>query len=251
MSTKSISMRRIIYLSLLLVIPFLVKADHGRNSLNGKWISPFHGSQIKLKVKRSKIRVKNLTRRGWTTFRPAQRGTFYDQDGNMIRLRNRHELIYRSNCSSNRVRFVKKGHNHHNHNCSSACSIGYDFFDYDERNQADDYYGNFDDNGWNQQYDDYGYNRNRNTYQSADIRGTSSRIDGKYYVREIDEVVVIRRTNDGLRAKRGNRDWVYYRQNRLRKNEYVDISGNTYLVRSDGSVRWRSRSGKVTLNLST
>jgi len=52
-------MKRIIYLSLLLVIPFLLKADgYDRQLLNGKWFNPDNGDRIRLKVKRSSIRVK-------------------------------------------------------------------------------------------------------------------------------------------------------------------------------------------------
>ncbi len=250
-------MKRIIYLSLLLVIPFLVSAEHGRDKLNGKWISPFHGKEIKVTVKRHEVRIKNLTRRGWTTFRPGRRGTFVDRTGNAIRISNVHELTYRSNCGDERIRFVKKGHQHHNHVCNGGCSIGNDYFSYTDRHGGHGGHGGHDNN--NDNYSDYGGYDNYNGYSSNNNRDdrwstrnenrSNSRIKGRYFVREINEYIVIEDTRNGLRAKRGNRDWVNYKQNPYRKNEYIDEKGNRYQVRSDRSLFWKNKSGSTSLNL--
>jgi len=251
-------MKRIIYLSLLLVIPFLVHADHGRDRLNGKWISPFHGNTIKLRVKRNKIRVKNLVRRGWTNFRPSYRGTFEDRNGNSIRINNVHELIYRSSCGRERIRFVKKGHVHHNHVCSASCEIGQDYFDFidgcssdysSNDNYYNDGYGSYNDRYNN--YDRYGnYDEYGGRWSERNSDRNSRRLNGEYFVREINEYVSVQSTRNGLRAKRGNRDWVNYRQNRYRKNEYIDDNGNKYLIRSNGDLTWKNNRGTVSLNLS-
>jgi hypothetical protein len=254
-------MTRIIYLSLLLVIPFLVTADHGRDRLNGKWISPFHGNVIKVKVKRNKVRVKNLTRNGWTNFRPARRGKFVDQFGNTIRIKNVHELIYRSSCGNERIRFVKKGHVHHNHICNRNCSIGHDYFSYQDDNGDYGYYngyGNYNNQGDynnNNDFSEYGgyngYSNNRpDRWSNRNEEGLGRQFSGRYFVREINEFVIIEGTRNGLKARRGNRDWVHYRQNKYRKNEYIDSNGNKYQVRSDGSLRWKNKSGSTSLNLS-
>ena len=245
-------MTRIIYLSLLLVIPFLASAEHGRDILNGKWISPFHRTEIKVKVKRNEVRIKNLTKRGWTSFRPVDRGMFTDRVGNTIRLKNVHELTYRSNCGSDRIRFVKKGHIHHNHVCTNSCRLGYDYFSHTDNynNHGNDGYGNHSE--YNRYGDDYyGYNHDRDDRWSSQENRTSNnrRLNGKYFVREIDEYIIIEDTRDGLRAKRGNKDWVNYKQNKYRKNEYIDNRGNRYLIRTDRSITWRNKSGSISLNL--
>lgn len=244
-------MRRLFYLSLLLIIPFLVHADHGRKKLNGKWISPFHGKEIKLKVKRNEIRIKNLTRRGWSTFLPSYRGTFEDHVGNTVRIKNIHELVYRSSCGGERIRFVKKEHRHHNHNCNTSCGIENDFFSYNdgyygghrEFYNEDEYYSNNANSGY-ENHDDYGGRWS----QRNDLRN-SQNIGGRYFVREIDEYITIQDTSNGIRAKRGNREWVHYRQNRYRKNEFIDDKGNSYLLRSNGGLKWKNKRGTVSLNL--
>ncbi|MFT4536351.1 MAG: hypothetical protein ACJA1A_001624 [Saprospiraceae bacterium] len=244
-------MTRLIYLSLLVVIPFLVTAEHGRDRLNGKWISPFHGNVIRVKVKRDKVRVKNLTRTGWTTFRPARRGKFVDRNGNSIQIKNIHEMIYRSNCGDERIRFVKKGHVHHHHVCNSNCGIGQDYFSYHDN------YGHYGSDNNNESYSGYdgynaynGYSENRpDRWANRDDERSTRNISGRYFVREIDDFVVIENTRNGLKARRGNLDWVKYRQNRYRKNEYIDSKGNKYNVRSDGSIFWKNKSGTNSLNL--
>ena len=117
-------MKRMIYLSLLFVIPFFLHADHGRNRLNGKWISPYFDTQIRIKVKRHEIKVKGLSRRGWTYFTPVRRNVFEDCNGNRIRIRNIHELVYVNRYRGERIRFIKKGHRRNNHICNSTCSVG-------------------------------------------------------------------------------------------------------------------------------
>lgn len=243
-------MKRILYLSLLLIIPFLLQAGNGRNRLNGKWISPYFDTQIKIKVKRHEIRVKGLTRRGWTSFIPIRRNVFEDCSGNRIKFKSVHNLIYINRYRGERIRFIKKGHRHHNHVCNSSCHIGNDFFDhggqgysnYYENDYYEDYY-----NDWGQG-DDPWRNRDRRGNGNNDF-GLDNRFDGRYHVREIDEYVTINRTRRGLKAKRGNGSWVNYTQNRLRKNEYIDKKGNRYLVRNDGSLTWKNKKGDVSLNL--
>ncbi len=240
-------MKRILYLSLLLVIPFLLHADHGRNRLNGKWISPYFNKQIKIKVKRHEVKVKGLTRYGWTYFTPIRRNVFEDCSGNRIRINNIHDLVYTNRYRGERIKFVKKGHNHHNHTCNSGCSIGDDYFSYSNYNNDyfDDYYEDDYYNDESYSDDDWIYKSsrsNRNNY-------SNSRFDGRYHVREIDEYVTLSKTRYGLKARRGNSNWVEYTQNRYRKNEYIDKRGNKYLVRSNGDILWKSKDKKVSLNL--
>ena len=265
-------MKRILYLSLLLVVPFFLHADHGRNKLNGKWISPYFDTEIKLKVKRHEVKVKGLSRNGWTIFTPVRRNVFEDCSGNRIKINSIHDLVYVNRYRGERIRFVKKGHNHHNHTCNSGCSIGDDYFSYSNNN---DYYGGggYNDNGYNgnggnynnggsgyngnggnDYYNDWGNddswgygNRKGDRYRTKDH--LDNRFDGKYHVREINQYVTLNRTRNGLRAKRGNSQWVNYTQNRNRKNEYIDQKGNKYLMRSNGDITWKSRDGDVSLNL--
>jgi len=257
-------MKRIMYLSLLLIIPFLAIADHGRDKLNGKWISPYTGQVIKLKVRRDHIKVKGLSRRGWTTYDIIGRHTFEDRNGNLIHLRNLHDLIYKERYRRKRIKFVKKGHLHHNHNCGSGCNIGNDYFFFRDNNSCtadsdygysswttykrhDDYYGG----RRGDTYDDYREGRGDRDYYDDyhDDRSRSSIPNGRYFAREIDEYIEIRSTRSGLKARRSGRDWVEYRQNRYRKNEYVDNRGNTYITLSDGSLQWKKRIGGATINL--
>ena len=243
-------MKRMIYLCLLLVVPLFLQADHGRDRINGKWISPYFGTKIKIKVKRHQIRVKGLSRRGWTHFSPVRRGVFKDCQGNRLVFNNIHELVYHNRFRGERIRFVKKGHNCPGHSCATSCSFGDDYFTYP------DYYDDYGNDGYG--YDGWGYDdswdydnswRNGGGRRHGDPRNSNQGFGGQYHVREIDEYVTINRTRNGIRAKRGNGNWVSYRQNRYRKNEYVDNKGNKYLMRSDGSLTWKSRDGKVSLNL--
>ena len=242
-------MKRIVYLSLLLALPFLLHADNrGRNRLNGKWISPYYNTQIKIRVKRHEIKVRGLSRRGWTYFTPIRRNVFEDCRGNRIRLKNIHELVYVNRFRGERIRFVKRGHRNHNHVCNSRCNIDHDFFaypDYDGwgHGQGDGYY---EDWGYGDGFRDRGRNENRNRNGSF---SSNNRMDGEYFVRELDEYVTINSTRNGLRAKRKDGKWVNYSQNRYRKNEYVDKNGNKYLVRSDGDITWKSKNGNISLNL--
>jgi hypothetical protein len=232
-------MKRIIYLSLLFAIPFLASAEHRRSYLNGKWINPYHGQQIKLKVKHNRIRVKNLASRGWETFRIQNNGLFVDKFGNTIRIRNIHELTFRSNYGRERIRFVKKEHVLHNHQCGPRCSIDGSFYidelndvyRYDRNNRSNDYYSN-------------------SRRSERDIIRPNRGIRGRYFIRELDEYVTLEDTRDGLRARRGNQDWINYKQNRNRKNEFLDRNGNKYRLKSDGRIVWKNRSETVTLNLS-
>lgn len=245
-------MKRILYLSLLLIIPFLVHAEHGRNQLNGKWISTYFNKTIKVKVKRHEVKIKGLTGRGWTYFTPIRRNVFEDCSGNRVKINNIHDLVYVNRRRGLRIQFVKKGHNHNNHVCNSRCSIGDDYFgNYGGNNYYDDYYGDDYYDDW-----DYGSRNNRNNRGHRNNRNSKSDkgfytngLSGKYHVREIDEYITIDNTRYGLKAKRGNGNWVEYTQNRNRKNEYVDKKGNRYLIRSDDALTWKNRKGTISLNL--
>jgi len=145
-------MKRILYLSLLLVIPFLAKADgYDRALLNGRWINPDNGDRIRLKTKRSSIKVKNLTRRDWVKFRKVGRRTFMDRQGNTIKLRNRHKLVFRSACGTRRHVFFKNDGYHRGHTCDHACGFGHGNYGttyYGERDYGDDYGGYYSDRNY-------------------------------------------------------------------------------------------------------
>lgn len=247
-------MKRILHLSLLLIVPFLLHADHGRDRLNGKWLSPYFDKEIKLRVKRHEIKVKGLNHRGWTTFVPVRRNLFEDCEGNTVKINNIHDLVYRSSCGE-RITFVKKGHLHHNHTCSAGCSIDNDYFLYDDgyNDSYDDYYGEY--SGYDDYYgsadnsNEYRYNRRDRRNRNRRLSSTRNRIDGRYFVRELDEYVILENTRNGLKAKKRNGDWVTYSQNRNRKNEYIDDRGNKYLIRRDGSITWSNRDRSKFMNL--
>ena len=251
-------MKRILYLCLLLIIPFFLQAEHGRNRLNGKWISPYFNKTIKVKVKRYEVKIRGLTSNGWTYFAPIRRNVFEDCSGNRIRINSIHDLVYINYHRGERIRFAKKGHNHHNHVCNSQCSIGNDYFgNFSHNSNYDDFYG-YDNYG-----DDYNDDWNYGTWGNRDNRGNRNNrnrnkkeqgyfddgLSGQYHVRELDEFITINRTRFGLKAKRGNGTWVEYTQNRNRKNEYVDKKGNKYLVRSENALTWKNRTGTTSLNL--
>lgn len=244
-------MKRMLYLCLLLVVPLILQADHGRKRLNGKWINPYFNKTIKVKVKRHEIKVKGLSRRGWTYFTPIRRNVFEDCNGNRIKIKNIHQLVYINRYRGERIRFTKKGHSHRNHTCNSRCAIGDDFFTFSDHGNGtyydddyDDFYGDFYGDSWGNRNN----RRNRNNRHGLDNFYHDS-FNGQYHVRELDEYITITRTSYGLKAKRGNGNWVKYTQNRNRKNEYIDNKGNRYLVRSDGQLTWKNRNGTVSLNL--
>lgn len=244
-------MKRIMYLCLLIAIPFLIHADHGRNQLNGRWISPYFNKQIKVKVKRNEIRVKGLSNRRWTSFTAIRWNVFEDCDGNRIKINNIHDLVYINRYLGKHIHFVKKGHIHQNHVCNARCSIRYDYFSPHgngfNNTFEDNYFDDWDDDSWG----NFGGRKNKGSFDQEDrkFRFNNNGFSGKYHVREIDEYITIKRTNSGLKAKRGNGNWINYKQNRNRKNEYIDSKGNKYLVRSENEITWKNKNGTVSLNL--
>jgi hypothetical protein len=238
-------MKTIFYVCVLLAVPFLIHADHGREILNGKWISPLLNKKIDVKVRRSEVKIKGLTTRGWSTFISTGCGVFEDCDGNRIRINNIHDLVYTNRFHGTRIRFTKKGHVHANHSCTTKCSLRNDFFSY----------SNYDYGYYEERYDKYNTSHFRDgnndwSDRNEPVLYPDHQFDGRYHVREIDEYVILNKTRTGLKARRGNQNWTEYTQNRFRKNEYIDGKGNKFLVRSDGSLTWRSMDGNVSLNLS-
>jgi len=239
-------MKRIFYLSLLLVIPFLASADHVGEFLEGRWINPYFGEQIKIKTKRNYIRVKGLPRqRGYQDFRPIRRGVFEDHFGNRLYVESQHEVDYVDRYTRDRITFLKRGFHEH-HVCNSACRNGYGSYN-------DGYYNNHPDRNYDRNRNRNNRNRNHDRYDDRSYNGygyNNLGINGRYFVRELDEYVVIEKTHRGLRAQRKGEKWVEFTQNEIRKNEYIDREGNKYNVRLDGSMYWTSKSGKTTFNLS-
>lgn len=241
-------MKFILHISLLLLVPFLAIAEGRPHALDGIWIDSWHDTKIKVRENHRTIEIKGLQSRGWTTFRVDRRGRYKDRIGNTIEINNIHNLEYRSVCGRERIRFNKKGHSHNRHRCTRAC-------DY---NATSNHYSS----SWS-----YGNNHNENRRDNSRIEmqgntrySNSARDDSyrsgyddedseRYFVREIDEYIDIRRSNTEIRAKRQGGDWVTYRQNRLRKNQYLDQNGNSYLEGYGGALTWISKSEKVRLNL--
>ncbi|MEE9440138.1 MAG: hypothetical protein V3V14_14125 [Saprospiraceae bacterium] len=256
-------MKKIMYLSLLLFVPYFLSAGHGRDRLNGKWVNTVFNQTIKIKVKRDYIKVKGLSHhhRHWVEFTPIGRSTFEDCDGNTIHIKSIHDIVYTNRRYHERTRFTKKNHHHHGHFCGSGCRIENDYFNYNscEVYSNNTFYGN------NEHYNNYNYDGyNNGHYDEYTIEDTyktrrpknnrfnkySNPLSGTYYVREIDEYVTLKISNRGLKAKRANGNWVYYNQNRYRKNEYLDKNGNKYLILNNGNIKWKSQDESISLNLS-
>ncbi len=77
---------------------------------------------------------------------------------------------------------------------------------------------------------------------------TAAQIEGLWQVHKSNDVVEIRSTRDGVKAKFVNsNDWAFYE--RLRNNTYEDRKGNRYYLESSNKLVWESRDGRRTVRL--
>lgn len=241
-------MKFILHISLLLLVPFLAIAEDRPHSLDGIWIDSWHDTKIKVRENHRTIEIKGLQGRRWTTFRADRRGRYKDRNGNTIEINNVHDLEYRSVSGRERIRFIKKGHSPNHHSCNRACvySDGVDHY------SSSWSYGNSrnENRRDNRRIEYRGNTRNSISDRDDSYRsGYDDEGSERYFVREIDEYIDIRRSSNEVRAKRQGGEWITYRQNPLRKNQYLDNNGNSYIEGYEGDLTWLSENEKVRLNL--
>ncbi len=273
-------MKRILQLMVLVLLPYLAKADHRHSPLNGYWYNSTHHISVRLHAKRTYIKVKGLRRtffRRWLIYRPIDYNVFKNRYGDIIILKSLHHFVFIDFRNGSRLHFIRKGFFHHH--CTSACHIGYDYFEYDTYGDYGScgHYGGWDESdewgypyGYDGEYgtswydneydtswyddDDYVYrgkkNNNHPKRQNYKKRQKSASFGGQYYVREIDEYVTLIPTQEGLKARRKNGEWVKYKRSGKDRNNYVDSKGNKYVIDSPKNIKWIGKSGEVILNLS-
>ncbi|WP_235296455.1 hypothetical protein [Portibacter marinus] len=73
-------------------------------------------------------------------------------------------------------------------------------------------------------------------------------IDGIWQVNRSNDLVEIKATNYGLKAKFLNsNDWIHY--DRVRDDIYEDRKGNRYYIKTNNRMTWESRDGRRVINL--
>ncbi len=76
----------------------------------------------------------------------------------------------------------------------------------------------------------------------------ASKIEGLWQVNNSKEIIEIRTTNQGIKAKFvESHDWDHY--DYLRNNTYEDRQGNRYTLQSSKNLTWESRDGRKKLRL--
>ena len=77
---------------------------------------------------------------------------------------------------------------------------------------------------------------------------SAAQIEGLWEVNRSNDLVEIRSTNQGIKARFVNsNDWDRYE--RVRKDIYEDRRGNRYYVKSSNRLTWESRDGRRVINL--
>lgn len=78
--------------------------------------------------------------------------------------------------------------------------------------------------------------------------GSAAQIEGFWQVDRSNDIIEIRSTRDGIKAKFVDRgEWENYEY--LRQNIYEDRRGNRYIFRSDEDLKWESRDNRRVVNL--
>ncbi|NNF35047.1 MAG: hypothetical protein HKN68_13115 [Saprospiraceae bacterium] len=145
--------------SLLILTSFTTEARHRFEFLEGKFINPYYGEQVKVKSIRGGIKVKGL---------PGTRGymRYYYNRGRLLRpeygrgvieVIGPHRMILKRNRRSQGIHFVRKPRK--GHQCNMACCSSR----WDNRSRYDRY-----DRRGNDEY--YDYDRGRNDRYDYDDR---------------------------------------------------------------------------------
>jgi len=223
-------MIRLLHIIILALIPILLigsqPSENYKDRLEGRWFETWNGHEIKVKEKRYGLKIKGINgHRKWTKFDHVRNNKFRDCDNNLIRIHSSNFLTYVSSCGRYKSEY-RRGNSgrHNNYFGHSQClnpSVSYE-----------------------EEYIEYYQPR---TYERQD-RNLSRR--ERFHVRELDEYIDIEFTSYGLRARRSERDWVEYKQNRYRKNEFKDHRGNRYIRLDDRTFRWKNKHGDRSLILS-
>lgn len=225
-------MKKILTL-VILVLPFLALSNDRYRPLEGKWIEKDFGTSIQVKHQRNFIKVQGLKRRGlWSRFdRTSQKKIFRDCDGNIIRVGDFGNLIYKNKRRGERLNFIRLRRGEHNNG------------------HWDDGYGRLPSD----RYDRGDYNRDRyhsDRYQEGSSRDRKANLGGVWYSDVLRKKVFIENTNSGFRAKVGkNGKWTNYSSSRFNRNKFVDNRGNSIEVNRDGSLLWKGGKGYKNLIL--
>ena len=208
-------MKRILYLSLLTLLPAFLMAEENLSSIQGQWVSTRGNTVISIDFYNGYLLVNGLNRNSRRKYAYHNRNTYRNRSGDIIRVNGRRQIVFNgANCGRNLV-----------------------FTRYKRNN-------NLRGNNYNNDYNYDSYSRDNNNRRDIDY------LSGEYFAREIDQYISINRTAEGLRARIGNGKWVSFRQSATNSDQYVDHRGNTYRLRNDGSLRYVSYDREIIINLS-
>jgi len=237
--------------SLLILTSFTTEARHRFEFLEGRFINPYYGEQVKVKSIRGGIKVKGLPgTRGYKRYY-YNRGRFLrpEYGRGVIEVIGPHRMILKRSRRSQGIHFVRKPRKGHQCNMS-CCSSRWDSvnrYDRYDRNRGG-YDGYYDYNrGRNDRYDYDDRNDRRNQYnrnnRSRDFSLDLSSYLGEWYSNELRKLVIIERSDQGgLKARvSGGKKWTEYQSDGQR---WIDQRGNTYHLDSSDILIWTSRNGK-------
>lgn len=188
------------------------------DELIGYWYEPSNDTELEIKYHRKGIKVREVTRgrrRGWDVYHDKGRGLFDNCDGRTINVTRYGDIRWKKSRWRRSVYLVKedyrdrryRGDRRYSRNRGLQCGpTGYDRYDDYDRYKRD-YSGSW-------------YCADERLYLDVELYGA------------------------GIRARRPNREWVYYNGDRSRG--YSDRSGNRYFFDDDGYLCWQSRDRRRT-----
>jgi hypothetical protein len=176
------------------------------NRIEGVWYNDRTDTQLEIDDHRKGIKVREITRHKkyrWDTYYAMGRGVFDNCDGSVIIVLDRGVIEWRQ--SRYRRSIVLSRANR---------------------------YGNFNRDNYYDRDQSRSYNRQSNYGRSK------SDYCGDWYCADQRLYLEIREYGDGFRARRPNKEWIYYELDR--NGRYRDAKGNYYYFDDSGALSWGS-----------
>lgn len=221
---------KIFTLSLLLVLPFLMSANH----IEGKFTSTDHHVRVKIKDYRHGIKIKGLVSRHYVKFRYVRTNTYADYYGNMVKVVGPHKVVFRSSNWSDKISLYRQGHEPR--------------IKYKRRNPGKSY----GDNDWDEGNT---YGRNNNTtygrkFNSNESYINVSQLEGTWESKRPNKEVAILETRQGFKVKfSGDRKWTNFESTAQDNTSFSDRKGNKYYVISSNEMEWSDRKGNKIIRI--
>lgn len=214
---------RILTASLLLLLPFLMTANH----IEGRFTSIDHHVRVKIKDYRHGIKIKGLVTRNYVKFRYVRPNTYSDYYGNMVKIVGPHKIVFRSNNWTDKISLYRNGY---------EPKVKY------RKRKLNRFEGTF-----------YGDKNNDNTYgrnEYGESYKRLSQLEGTWESNKPNKEIVILETRNGIKVKFvGEKKWTRFDNVSYDNRILKDKKGNEYSIISPDKLEWRDRHGDRTISL--